>query len=77
MIRRGLLWLAAAIALTLAALCALMWNARRSLPFNAEGRYFDPPTAIVVHEQSVAVYAMLAVALALASVGLGWCARRS
>lgn len=76
MIRRGLLWLAAIMALSLAAVCALIWNARRVLPFNAEGRYFDPRTAVVVHEQSVLVFAGLGIALTMVGVALGVLARR-
>ena len=76
MIRRGLLWLASAIALGSAAASALIWNARRALPFNAEGRYFDPDSAVVIHQQSVTGYAMLGIVLMLIGVGLGWLARR-
>jgi len=76
LIRRGLLALAALAALGGALLCGLIWNARRSLPFNGEGRHFDPDTAIVVQQQSTAVYAILAVTLGLAAVGLGLMARR-
>lgn len=74
--RRALLWLTAAVALGSSAASALIWNARRALPFNAEGRYFDPDNAVVVHQQSVTAYAMLAVALALVGIGLGRLARR-
>ncbi|MDC8755392.1 hypothetical protein OIK40_12150 [Erythrobacter sp. sf7] len=76
MIRRALLWLASAFALGLAAASALIWNARRALPFNAEGRYFDPDNAAVIHQQSVTGYAMVGIVLALVGVGLGWLARR-
>ena len=76
MIRRALLWLACAVALGTAAASALIWNARRVLPFNAEGRYFDPDNAVVIHQQSVTTYAMLGIALALVGLGLGCLARR-
>ncbi|MDP5103196.1 MAG: hypothetical protein NWP98_04665 [Erythrobacter sp.] len=76
LMRRGLLMLAAVIALGLAVGAALIWNTRRSLPFNAEGRYFDPETAIVIQEQSVIAYATLTVALGLIGVALGFMARR-
>jgi hypothetical protein len=76
LIRRGLTGLAALIALVIAAGSALIWNARRALRFNPEGRYFDPDTATVVHQQTVEVYAILAVAFGLLAAGLGLMARR-
>lgn len=40
-----------------ALVCGGIWNARRGLPYNEEGRYLDLTTAVVVHEQSVMIYA--------------------
>ncbi|WP_296722549.1 hypothetical protein [Erythrobacter sp.] len=75
MIRRGLLILASLAGLGIAFGSALIWNARRTLPFNSEGRYFDPETAVVVHQQSVDAYAMLAVAAGLVGMVAGLMAR--
>lgn len=70
MIGRVLLLLAALAALVAAGFSAFIWAERRALPYNAEGRFFDASTATVFHEQSVAVYAILAASLAMAGAGL-------
>lgn len=70
MIGRGLLLLAALAALVAAGFSAFIWAERRALPYNAEGRFFDANTGTVLHEQSVAVYAIFAAGLALAGAGL-------
>lgn len=58
--QRGMLGLAAAIALAIAAVCALAWHARRPLAFNAQGRHFDAASGIVVHQQSAEITALIA-----------------
>ncbi|UAB78270.1 hypothetical protein INR77_00495 [Erythrobacter sp. SCSIO 43205] len=56
----------AAILLFLGAgVLAWIWNARRALPYNDEGRYFDPLGGVVMHEQAVTPYGLSALALAL------------
>ncbi|WP_299194838.1 hypothetical protein [uncultured Erythrobacter sp.] len=57
-----------AICMVGAIICAGLWNARRSLPYNEAGRYFDPVTATVFHEQSVAVFGAIAIALAALAI---------
>ena len=56
---------AAALLLTSALAFAWIWNSRRLLPYNEEGRYFDAASAVVLHEQSVGAYGVLALTLAL------------
>lgn len=33
-----------------------LWQARRALPYNSEGRYFDPVSGISYDQGAVAVY---------------------
>jgi len=65
---RWALRIAGALAFLGAIICAGAWNARRALPFDSTGRYFDPVTAIVTREQSVIAYGIAA--LAFAGLGL-------
>jgi hypothetical protein len=51
-----------------AIICAGLWNARRGLPYNEAGRYFDPVTATVLHEQSVAVFGAMVIAFAVLAI---------
>ncbi|WP_394730557.1 hypothetical protein [Altererythrobacter sp. GH1-8] len=44
---------------------AIMWDRRRDLPFNSEGRYFDAASGTVVDQQSVLAFAALAITFAL------------
>lgn len=39
----------------------MLWNKRRRLPYNEQGRYFDEVNSIVLHEQSVTIFGLLAV----------------
>ena len=54
---RWLLRTISAFCLIGALICGGIWNARRGLPYNEEGRYLDLGTAVVIHEQSVMIYA--------------------
>lgn len=60
-------WLARMIS-ALAGIGALIragfWNTRRNLPYNEEGRYFDPVTGVSLAEHGVTAYGALALALA-------------
>jgi len=76
LIRRRLLLLAALASLVTAGFSAFVWAQRRALPYNAEGRFFDESTATVLHEQSVAVYAVFAAGLAVVGAGLLALSRR-
>lgn len=57
--------LAAGLLLLGAGACAWIWNARRALPYNEEGRFLDAANAVVLHQQSVTIYGLLALALTL------------
>lgn len=46
-----------------AGVSGFVWNSRRALTYNAEGRYFDSESAVVLLEQAVAVYGALAILL--------------
>ncbi len=61
--KRGLLVALAIMAGLAAFLLTWLWRVRAALPYNSEGRYFDPTEAVVLHEQSVAIYAGLALTL--------------
>lgn len=43
-------------------LLTALWWSRSNLPYNEQGRYFDSATATVYQEQSLLVYAGLALA---------------
>jgi uncharacterized iron-regulated membrane protein len=75
--RRSLLLITAIVIWAASGVSAFVWVGRRTLPYNAEGRFFDESTATVLHEQSVPVYAVLAVALALVGASLMAIWRRS
>ena len=66
--RQRALLIAAILTWAAAGTSACLWFERRGLPYNAQGRYFDENTATVLHEQSVAVFAVLAVLLLLLGV---------
>ena len=53
-----------------------LWQTRRGLPYNEEGRYFDAEQAVILHQQSVPVYAALALVLLALSALSGFIARR-
>ena len=53
---RWLLRTISAFCLIGALICGGIWNARRDLPYNEDGRYLDLANAVVVHEQSVLIY---------------------
>ena len=57
--------MAAALLLPSALAFGWIWNARRLLPYNEEGRYFDMDNAIVLHEQAVGIYGVLALGTAI------------
>ena len=59
-----------------AAISALLWNGRRALSYNSEGRYFDPEQVMVLHEQAVAIYGAMALLLGLAGMALWMIAAR-
>jgi hypothetical protein len=50
---------------------------RSTLPYNAEGRYFDPETNIVYHQQSIGVYGFVTVVLLVSTVISGYAAFKS
>lgn len=50
---------------------------RSTLPYNAEGRYLDPETNIVYHEQSIEGYGFVTVVLLVATVISGYAAFKS
>lgn len=56
---------AASLLLVGAAVSAWIWNGRRLLPYNGEGRFLDSADGVAVNEQAVIIYGMLALALAL------------
>lgn len=62
---RWLLRTISAFCLIGALICGGIWNARRGLHYNEEGRYLDLATAVVVHEQSVMIYAGFALLFAV------------
>lgn len=66
--RQWALLIAAIVTWAAAGVSACLWFERRGLPYNAEGRYFDESTATVLHEQSVAVFAVLAVSLLMLGI---------
>jgi len=66
---------AVALLLAGAGFCAVVWNNRRALPYNAQEHYFDSKDAVVLHEQSVGIYGGLALLLTLLAVTL-WIASR-
>ena len=74
--RRMLLPIAVVVILSAAGISAFIWAERRALSYNEEGRFFDESTATVLHEQSISVYAILAVALGFIGVGLAVISRR-
>lgn len=47
-----------------------LWWQRAGLPYNEQERYFDSDTAVVYQENSVVVYAGLAVLVALIGAAL-------
>lgn len=57
-----------------AVLAVVAWQ-RAGLPYNEEGHYFDG--LVNVHEQSVLVYALAALAAWLLAGALAWVARRT
>ena len=60
---------ASSILLFLAACAsACIWLVRRPLPYNAEGRYFDETSGVVMHEQTLTVAGAAAVSLAVFAV---------
>lgn len=66
--KRWLLRIACVLSLAAGVAAAALWFARRSLPYNTEGRHFDPGTGLVIHEQSATGFGMTAlicIALAL------------
>ncbi|MDZ7920434.1 hypothetical protein [Rhodoferax sp.] len=77
MLIQGVLWgLAALAGVCCSALAWLAWT-RAQLPYSENGSYLDGD--VVVHEQAVAVYAVLALGLLGASCGAAWgayCLRR-
>lgn len=52
-------------------LTAVAWQ-RAGLPYNEEGHYFDG--LVNYHQQSVLVYAMMAIIALLLALGLAWAA---
>jgi hypothetical protein len=56
----------------MAILLTWSWNARRSLPFNEEGRFFDPVDAVVHHQDNVTVVGIAALAASILSASLLW-----
>lgn len=45
---------------------------RQNLPYNEEGRYFDPEIAVVYHEQSLSVVSLMGVVSGLVTAALAW-----
>lgn len=46
-----------------ALICGMLWNARRGIPYNEQGRFFDEVNSVVLHEQSVTIYGFLTLVL--------------
>lgn len=63
--RKTMLRVAALASLTAAGYCVGCWNARRALPYNEQGRFFNANSAVVLHEQAVTIYGSLALGLAV------------
>jgi len=53
-------YLALLFSLSSAALCYL-FSLRINLPYNEQGRFFDPEEAVIYHEQAAWVYLMLGI----------------
>lgn len=66
---------AAILALAGAGLCGFVWNARRALPYDQQGRYFDAANMIVLNEQALIAYGALALGLAVIAA-VCWMASR-
>ncbi len=66
--------LSAGAALLGGALAVVAWQ-RAGLPYNEQGHYFDG--LVNVHEQSVLVYALAALAALILAGALAWVARRA
>jgi hypothetical protein len=49
---------------------------RTTLPYNSQGRSFDPKTETVKHQQSAEVYGVIAVVLLLSTIISGYVAFR-
>ncbi len=65
---RALFWLAT---LTVA-LAVWEFATGAELPYNSEGRYFDPTEGVVYHQQTVEFWAVVLVVAAIAAVGSLW-----
>lgn len=64
-------WLSVASGAAACALAYLVWQ-RAGLPYNEEGHYFDG--LVNYHQQSVLVYAVMAIIAFLLALGLAWAA---
>lgn len=74
---RGTLLMAmAALFFCAGAMSAWVWNSRRSLPYNEQGRYFDADDAVVLSEQAVGIYGITAIVLIMAGIGCWIIARK-
>ena len=73
---RALLFTASALLLLASITMTMVWLGRARLPYNQEGRYFDAQTGVVLHEQSVSLFAGGAMLLGLTAIALFLIARR-
>lgn len=68
--KRRLIRMASVLFLVAGNAGAAVWNARRSLPYNGEGRYFDPATGMVIEEQLIAGIGTIALTCIALSLGV-------
>ncbi|HWT12762.1 MAG TPA: hypothetical protein VN231_08425 [Allosphingosinicella sp.] len=75
--KKGLVLALALLLAALALLSAVAWLRRADLPYNEEGRYFDPADSIVYSDSAVTLLALSTLALAAAALLALWWAVRT